>query len=157
MKNKPFWKRLFVLLLVLVLLFLALFIFFRKEDLPSAKDWLGVWEVTYYYKNEPQILFEGNLKVELKDSLRGVLEIYPLKASKPEFLKIRGLSIDENTLSIKGQIVHDKYMINGGYNKEAFSFELTSSDEFTGKGICLEFCAEGTEGVEIIWGGVRER
>lgn len=119
----------------------------------STEDWLGTWQVRYYYEPDTSLIYEGTLHLSVNDSLSGYLEVYPPRGTRPEKLAIENLLISENNASMTGQIVHKSYRIKGGHLKEAFSLTFIKSTELEGKGECLAYCAEGTVGATIIWSG----
>lgn len=119
----------------------------------STEDWLGTWEMQYYYEPDTTLIYEGTLHLTMNDSLSGYLEVYPPKSTRPEKLILENLLISQNNASMTGQIVHKSYRIKGGHLKEAFSLTYTEPNELRGEGECLAYCAEGTVGVKIIWSG----
>lgn len=121
----------------------------------SLRNWSGKWELTYFFEKEPQLLFEGELEIDLEKTITGTMKVYPPKRKRAEIVRLEGLSFDENTLSIEGYIIHEEYKLQGGYSKEVFKLELISPNTFTGKGACIEFCAEGTETQTIVWEGLK--
>lgn len=153
-KNKG--KSLLLRLLSIAILALIGIIGIRLYDSSkhySTEDWLGSWQIQYYYEPEVDLLYEGTLHISLNDSLSGYLEVYPPKSRRPETLVLEQLSISEKNASMTGQIVHKSYRIKGGHLKEAFSLTFIQADEFGGEGECLAYCAEGTVGAAIIWSG----
>ncbi len=130
--------------------------FYYSSKTYSMKDWLGSWQVHYYYEPEIDLFYEGTLHLSVNDSLSGYLEVYPPESTRPETLVLENLSISENNASMSGQIVHKSYRIRGGHLKEAFSLTFTKPDELEGKGECLAYCAEGTVGAAIIWSGIKK-
>ena len=116
----------------------------------SGEDWAGIWDVSYFYENEPNLLYTGSLHINSQDSLSGYLEIYAPKSTQPETLTLQDFSILENANQISGYVVHNQYKIRGGYMREFFELTLDSKEKISGKGKCLEYCAEGTQDWEII-------
>ncbi len=121
----------------------------------STEDWLGTWQIHYYYEPDATLFYEGTLHLSMNDSLSGYLEVYPPKSTRPEKLILENLLISENNASMTGQIVHKSYRIKGGHLKEAFSLTFIKSTELEGQGECLAYCAEGTVGATIIWSGIK--
>lgn len=140
---------------VLVLIGVCLTFFFLGRKSYSQEDWLGTWEVSYFYDHEKDLVYTGTLQLSVVDTLLAYLEVYPPKSTRPEKLSLEKLSISEDFRSISGQIVHKSYKISGGHLKETFAFDLKQRGTFIGQGECLAYCAEGTMGNPIIWTGNR--
>jgi len=139
----------------LVLIGVCLTYLFLGRNSYSQEDWLGTWEVSYYYDHEKELVYTGTLQLSLVDTLLAYLEIYPPKSTRPEKLSLEKLIISEDFRSISGQIVHKSYKISGGHVKEIFALNLEQGGAFNGQGECLAYCAEGTMGNPIIWTGNR--
>ncbi|MBX2872569.1 MAG: hypothetical protein KTR30_10730 [Saprospiraceae bacterium] len=140
---------------ILVLLgVLILYLFLHQKNF-TQEDWLGSWEISYFYDHEPDLVYTGTLRLGWEDSLQSYLEVYPPKSTRPEKLTLERLEISEDFRSISGQIVHKSYKISGGHLKEDFAFTLEQGDAFSGQGECLAYCAEGTMGISIVWNGNR--
>lgn len=145
----------FAAVLVLGLLAGIAWVFLGKKQSVSIDDWTGNWEVTYYYKNDQEMPYRGTLQLIFEDSLFGALEIFPPKSIRPEFLELQSLSLSNDQTQLKGELIHYSFMIREGFPKESFELQLKNRNTIKGRGACLEFCAEGTEGIEIIWQGHR--
>lgn len=145
----------FAAVLVLGLLAGIAWVFLGKKQSVSIDDWTGNWEVTYYYKNDQEMPYRGTLQLIFEDSLFGALEIFPPKSIRPEFLELQSLSLSNDQTQLKGELIHNSFMIREGFPKESFELQLKNRNTIKGRGACLEFCAEGTEGIEIIWQGHR--
>lgn len=140
---------------VLVLLgILILYLLFNKRNF-TTEDWIGSWDISYFYDHEQALIYTGSLQLEFRDSLRAYLEVYPPKSSRPEKLSLEKLEISEDFRTLSGQIVHKSYKISGGHLKESFVLSLEQGKTFIGQGECLAYCAEGTMGISIVWTGNR--
>lgn len=142
--------------LVLVALGLAggtTWFFTGKSPDVSIGDWSGNWEVTYFYKNDQDMPYRGTLHLVTADSLSGSLEVFPPKSIRPELLEIQSLSFSDDHSILKGQLVHNSFKIREGFPKETFELKMKNRNTLKGTGACLEYCAEGTEGIEIVWQG----
>lgn len=142
--------------LLVLLGILVVFLLFRKTEF-TQEDWLGSWDVTYFYDHEQELVYSGTLNLGYEDTLRAYLEVYPPKSTRPEKLTLEKLQISEDFRSFSGQIVHKSYKISGGHLKETFAFTLRQGGTFSGQGECLAYCAEGTMGISIIWTGNRSK
>lgn len=146
-------------ILIAIMLLLALGIgvmkYLQKAPVESPMDqWSGEWKFFYYYSTDTNLVYTGELQVGLADSSIHMNVIAP-KSNRSEEVKVTEWSVsDEGGLS--GVIVHDLYRIRGGHPSESFTLQLTDDQSFEGSGSCIEFCAEGTEGVEMTWRGTRE-
>ena len=141
-------------ILLILLGILVVYLLFRKTEF-TQEDWLGSWDITYFYDHEQELVYSGTLNLGFEDSLQAYLEVYPPKSTRPEKLTLEKLKISEDFRSISGQIVHKSYKISGGHLKETFAFRLGQGQTFSGQGECLAYCAEGTMGISIIWTGNR--
>ncbi len=121
----------------------------------SKKDWEGEWKVSYFYGNEPELLYTGNLKIALKDTIEASLEVFAPKSRRSEKLELSSLNFGAGGIKLGGQARHIGYKIKEGNLTEAFELELTDAGHFIGSGKCAAFCAEGTEGIGIIWTGTK--
>lgn len=129
--------------------------FFSIKD-PQYGGWQGAWNISYFYKDNPTLLFEGTMVLDIRgDSIYGEVEIFPPKSVRPIKLSVEKLKISTDNKMISGVLVYHSFKIRGGYLKETFELYLEELNEFRGNGSCLEYCAEGTEGAEIIWNGER--
>lgn len=142
-----------LVLSVLIIIGVVGGLFLTKESSFEQADWIGNWEIEYYYEHEPQLMYSGTLQLSYADTLIAYLEVYPPKSTRPEKLTLGKLLISEDFRLLSGQIVHKSYKISGGYLKESFSFALQKTGIFAGQGECLAYCAEGTTGMPIIWSG----
>ena len=124
-----------------------------KERPLSGKDWAGKWEIAYFYENEPGLLFQGTMYLNVEDSLSGSAEIYAPRSSRLETVAVTVFSVLEDGAAIRGEMLHTRYKISGGFMREAFELHLESPLTFSGRGRCVAFCAEGTEEAGIIWEG----
>lgn len=146
-------------ILIAIMLLLALGIgvmkYLQKAPVKSPMDqWSGEWKFFYYYSTDTNLVYTGELQVGLADSSIHMNVLAP-KSNRPEEVQVTAWSVsDEGGLS--GVIVHDLYRIRGGHPSESFTLQLTDDQSFEGSGSCIEFCAEGTEGIEMIWRGTRE-
>ncbi len=148
-------SRLIPILVLVIILGMLSSLFFFKKDQNAQKKWEGIWEISYYYENEPGLEYTGTLKLNFEDSLKGEFEIFAPKSIRSELIDITNLSIKEGGARISGEMEHTSYKINEGFLKETFEFVLEKPDEFRGQGQCSAFCAEGTEGFNIVWEGKR--
>ena len=139
-----------ILLLLLILGMLGLRYFFTEKT-NSAKDWNGIWEISYFYENEPHLIYEGRLKIMIEDSIQTELKLFPPRSTRSETVELNDLQWDETTL--KGTIIHTSYKINEGHLQEDFELQLEGTRKFKGSGHCVAFCAEGTEAISIILDG----
>lgn len=124
--------------------------FLMPSKKSSSKDWAGTWEVSYFYENEPNLLYTGSLHISDQDSLSGYLEIYAPKSTRSEILTLQDISLSEDASQISTQVIHNQYKIRGGYMREFFELKLESKEKVSGEGKCLEYCAEGTQDWGII-------
>lgn len=142
---------------VLVLLgILILYLLFNKRNF-TTEDWIGSWDVSYFYDHEQELIYTGNLRLGFQDTLQAYLEVYPPKSSRPEKLTLEKIRISEDFRTLSGQIVHKSYKISGGHLKETFALSLGQGETFNGQGECLAYCAEGTMGISIVWKGNRSK
>ncbi len=142
-----------LLLSLIILIFGILAVrYLSSKEAAIGNDWSGRWEVSYYYENEPEIKYEGTLQLSFRDTLSGVLEVYAPTSKRAERLTLSGWSLTGSE-TIQGAIVHTRYKIRGGYLRESVDLQLENPNTFKGRGRCLAFCAEGTEGAAIIWKG----
>lgn len=142
-----------IVFLVLVGLGLLSIFLLREKRSFVQEDWLGNWEIEYFFEHAPQLRYSGTLQLGWTDSLSGFIEVYPPKSTRPEKLSFENLVVSEDFRLLSGQIVHKSYKISGGHLKESFVFSLQKGKVFAGEGECLAYCAEGTIGIPIIWSG----
>ena len=142
-----------VMLLVLGLAGVTVYLFSREKKDFSINDWTGDWEVAYFFENEPEILYRGSLQIMFEDTLSAFLEVFPPKGVRPEHPQLSSLLLSADRSTLKGELVHNSFKIREGYPKDAFELILDTNFSLSGKGICLEYCAEGTDGVAISWLG----
>jgi hypothetical protein len=121
----------------------------------SEKDWEGDWKVTYFYENEPNLLYTGTLFLNYKDTLEGRLEVVAPMSQRTELLELSSLRVSDEGKKLRGSALHTGYKINEGYLQEQFELRLEGTETFSGSGSCVAFCAEGTEGVRIRWKGIK--
>lgn len=140
------------LLLLLILAFAGYHLLGRKKEM-SAKNWEGEWKISYFYDNEPELLYTGSLFISIQDSLKGSLEVFAPMSKRSEQLDLIDLSFEAEGKVLKGSALHTGYKINEGNLRESFTLKLEEADQFSGVGECVAFCAEGTEGVSISWEG----
>lgn len=155
MKTTSKFTLILVVVLVLGLVAGTAWVFLGNKQAVSLGDWTGNWEVTYYYKNDQEMPYRGTLQLIFQDSLFGALEIFPPKSIRPEYLELQSLSLSNDNSRLMGELVHNSFMIREGFPKESFELQLEDRNSMEGRGACLEYCAEGTEGIEIIWQGHR--
>ncbi|MEZ5044624.1 MAG: hypothetical protein R2828_32310 [Saprospiraceae bacterium] len=151
-------KKMFNVLLILMLLAGAVVLsnqFLRNKVSFSINDWEGAWEITYFYEKEAELPYSGTIYLTVRDTLSGYMEVFPPKSTRPEKLNLQELVIAKNKAELTGKVIHDSYKINGGYLQESFQLRLEKPGYFSGQGKCLEFCAEGTKDLKIIWEGTR--
>ena len=150
-------KKTLILLFSLLILILGLIglRFLKKDRSLSSEDWAGTWEVSYYYDNEPALLYEGTVYIEVRDSLSGQREVLAPNSLRPETVPLSNLSFGDKVAIIRGEAIHTRYKIKGGFLQETFELNLTSPRTFTGHGRCTAYCAEGTEKASIIWDGIK--
>lgn len=151
-------KKMFNVLLILLLLAGAIVLsnqFFSNKMSFSTNDWEGAWEISYFYEKEAGLPYTGTIYLAFKDTISGYMEVFPPKSTRPEKLNLEQLVISKNKAELKGKVIHDGYKINGGYLQESFQLRLEKPGHFSGQGKCLEFCAEGTKDLKIIWEGTR--
>lgn len=167
-KNKPnqkgattsplspiFQKRSLVLggfLIILIFGVIGIWQSMANKSTPE-RTWSGRWQVAYYYESEPAIRYEGLLELSFQDSVSGTLEVRSPVSKRPEQLPLSGLALTDDGLRLRGEVAHTKYKIKGGYLRESLELHLEAPRRLTGRGHCMAFCAEGTEGVAIIWEG----
>ncbi len=152
--QKTNWRLIGVALMLGLLSLIGAKLFILKNDTTfSQQDWMGTWEIIYYYEHSDTLAYTGTIKISQTDSLRAILTIFPPKSSRSEEPIIRELAIAENAASLTGYLIHDRYKINGGYLQEYFELNLIDLHQFQGKGWCQAYCAEGTEQQEIVWSG----
>jgi hypothetical protein len=142
-----------VMLLAFVLAGVAVWMFTQGKKHFSINDWTGNWEIAYFFENEPEILYHGSLQIVFEDSLSAFLEVFPPKSVRPEHPLLGSLFLSADRSRLKGEIVHNSFKIREGYPKDAFELIMDKNFTLSGKGICLEYCAEGTDGVAISWQG----
>lgn len=142
--------------LLILLGMLIVYLLFQKRDF-TADDWIGSWDISYFYDNEQELLYTGILSLGFQDSLQAYLEVYPPKSTRPEKLTLEKLEISKDFSTLSGQIVHKSYKISGGHLKETFALTLGQGETFNGQGECLAYCAEGTMGISIVWQGNRSK
>ncbi|MEL7122917.1 MAG: hypothetical protein AAFO07_25945, partial [Bacteroidota bacterium] len=123
-----------ILLFLLILGMLGMRYFFAGET-NSTKDWNGVWEISYFYENEPHLIYEGRLKLVFEDTVKAELILYPPKGTRSEIVEIADLQWDETTLN--GTIIHTSYKINEGHLQENFELKLEEAGKFLGSGRCV--------------------
>lgn len=145
-----------ILLAIMLLLALGVGVtkYLQIAQAESPMDqWTGEWKFFYYYSTDTNLVYTGQLQVALADSSIQMNVLAP-KSNRSEDVQINDWSVsDEGELS--GIIVHDLYRIRGGHPSESFELHLIDNQSFEGEGQCVEFCAEGIEGVEMIWRGTR--
>ena len=124
-----------------------------KDKTYIEKDWEGKWNVTYFYENEPDLLYTGTLHLSSEDSLSGQLEVFAPRSNRSELLELSSMSLTKKGQILRGEIRHTRYKIKEGYMLETFTLKLEDLHDFKGRGACVNFCAEGTEGERIIWTG----
>ena len=153
MKVKSF-RILFLVLLFLLLGFLGYQRLLKNKSF-FEKDWEGEWQITYFYENEPELLYTGTLFLSFTDSLEGRLEVVAPMSERTEHLSLSSLEIWEEGKKLTGAAIHTGYKINEGYLQEQFELRLEGAETFTGSGSCVAFCAEGTEEIRINWTGTK--
>lgn len=154
MSQRKAFRRVLLLVLILILVLIGLRFFLKKAQNISSQDWTGDWKISYFYENEPDLVYYGELQLALQNSLVGAMEVIPPMSNKSEMLELANIQISNNT-SIEGEVIHTQYKIQGGYLSENFEWKLVSKDKFQGKGKCIAFCAEGTEDKKITWVGIK--
>lgn len=146
-----------ILLLFVLLLAIAMGVVKYLQNASTSTpidQWSGDWKFFYYFSTDTSLVYTGELQVGSADSSIQMTVLAP-KSNRSEKVQISEWSVsDEGGLS--GVIVHDLYRIRGGHPSESFALHLMDDQSFEGSGQCVEFCAEGTEGVEMIWRGTRE-
>ncbi len=146
-----------ILLLFVLLLAIAIGVVKYLQTAPSSgsmDQWSGKWKFFYYYSTDTNLVYTGELQVGLADSTIKMNVLAP-KSNRSEEVQITEWSVSEEG-GLSGVIVHDLYRIRGGHPSESFALHLMDDQTFEGSGRCVEFCAEGTEGVEMTWRGTRE-
>ena len=146
-----------ILLAIMLLLALGFGVMKYLQNAPAESpmdQWSGEWKFFYYYSTDTNLVYTGQLQVDLADSSIEMNVLAP-KSNRSEEVQINDWSVSEEG-ELSGIIIHDLYRIRGGHPSESFVLHLIDNQSFDGNGQCVEFCAEGTEGVEMIWRGTRE-
>ncbi len=123
------------------------------EERATVQSWTGDWEVMYYYEVEPEIPYTAVLTMDMNGEPKGSLAINLPRGARPEIAKFEIQSVNHHPLVISGHIIHESYMIDGGYPKESVELRLDGPKKLSGRGRCVAYCAEGMEESEIIWMG----
>lgn len=155
-KNKAIIR--LVVLLILLLLGAGgwYFLVYSKQTQLSRTDWIGSWDITYHYEHQPNLIYSGILQINDTDSLTAFLEVFPPKGIRAEKIALEKIELAENAANLQCMLVHDQYKIAGGYMRQQLELQLQLDGQFTGQGTCLAYCAEGTEGKQMVWTGKRE-
>ncbi len=145
-------RQLALLLTAGVLLLLAAFLFSKlyTPQQTIVDEWMGQWDFYYYYVNDTTLQYTGTMSCTGVDSLDVVFEVKQPKSTRSRRLKGHLLSVSKSKLT--GELTYD-FALKGGFLKEYFEIEKDENQILSGKGRCLAFCAEGTDGVAIEWGG----
>ena len=123
----------------------------------TMESWVGNWEVMYYYEHEPNYLYNGILHIENPGDMQGDLALNLPRSSKQALTSFEIEAINDGPFVLVGTLTHKSYMIQGGYPTEQVELMLDSHSELSGRGRCLEYCAEGTREWNIIWVGKKMR
>ena len=145
------------LIILITLLLVALVVFFMIPDNikgEQAQSKTGVWDFYFFYSNDTTLIYRGDLTISQEDSLIAAFEIFAPRSTRAEQINAMNLKIESDTL--RGILVHDLYKIKGGHMTESFELTFSDQDIFSGKGKCLEYCAEGTEESIISWHGTKK-
>ncbi len=146
-----------ILFLFMLLLAICIGVVKYLQSTPATTpldQWSGEWKLYYYYSSDTNLVYTGELVVGSADSSIQMSVLAP-KSNRSENVQVTEWSISDGG-GLSGIIVHDLYRIQGGHPSESFALHLTDDLSFEGTGRCVEFCAEGTQGVEMIWRGTRE-
>jgi len=147
-------KRYTMLLMIAILLVVGIFGISKLAGFSDAgiDQWVGEWQFVYFYENDSTLIYTGTLSCTQSDSLVATFEIRAPKSNRSDIYTASLTLVTDRQLE---GIITYRYGIGGGFMKESFSLNLSKDGQFTGSGVCLEFCAEGTENVEIKWLGER--
>ncbi len=125
-----------------------------SEHLPD--DVAGDWTVAYYYSNDTNLIFRGTLSLQSDDLQGATMTLFSARSDRSLPVTVQDLRYDSDRRLIHGMLLHEAFMIRGGYLKESFHLTLGPNDTLQGYGKCEEYCAEGTALATISWVGQRQ-
>ncbi|MBK8501699.1 MAG: hypothetical protein IPL46_05545 [Saprospiraceae bacterium] len=147
-------NRSLVLLILLLLIAAIAFFMLPSGNSSESGNITGKWEFYFTYSNDTNLIYRGDLEIEMKDSLQVSFAIVAPKSLRPEMIKATKLTMVADKIS--GSLIYDRYKIRGGFLIEYFELQFNQNQTFSGFGRCTAFCAEGTDQSTIRWYGSKQ-
>ena len=144
------------LVLLIMLLFIIVIVFFLlpSGDSSESANIYGKWDFYFTYSNDTNLIYRGDLEIQIEDSLEVSFAIVAPKSSRSEIIKATNVTREAGKIS--GSLIYDRYKIRGGFLTEYFEFQFNENQTFEGTGRCTAFCAEGTDQSTIQWYGSKQ-